>query len=352
MLYAVVLRARILFALLLMGSIAACETKKQTPDHVLFPRGTQPVLTGWEDDPARLSAAYCQSCHADSHADWSAGQHARSWSNPVFQEGYRTEPRMWCVHCHAPLQAQQDLVVAGEGGGLLDEGINCAACHVRDGVVQGTRARDLPEHRVAALPDFAAAQMCADCHQFNFPVFHYDEIHYTAEPMQNTYVEWQAAESTADCRTCHYDGHRLVGPHTPGELQRVFREFRAELEGELVHLSFQITERGHSLPTGDLFRSLCLELAGDPGFTDILFQRRWARFYGLGPFSHETIWNRALIKNTGLQPDENFVSITADAPSGPLFARLVYYLHDPTLGGRNSLARHKTEIEIHRLRVR
>ena len=97
----------------------------------LFSAGRTPIVTGWEDTPWRLESQECARCHAATHEAWSESMHARAWTDPLFQASYVREPLAWCRNCHAPLSAQESGAVPRE------QGISCAACHVRAGEIGG-----------------------------------------------------------------------------------------------------------------------------------------------------------------------------------------------------------------------
>jgi len=186
----------------------------------LFSGGLLPVTTGWEDEQSKLSSTYCKKCHEQVHTEWAAGMHARAWVDPVFVEAIKIEPRQWCVHCHAPLETQlQEYRVlrshaqSNASSGLLAEGINCAGCHVRQGNILATRDTGRATHPVRVTEHLKKAEFCAECHQFNFPIFQKEIPHYTKEVMQGTFQEWRDGGYERNCQTCHYEGHRLIGPH-------------------------------------------------------------------------------------------------------------------------------------------
>lgn len=316
-----------------------------TDPGVLFDRGRVPVVTGWEDQPEKLTAAYCQDCHQDSHAQWSEGLHAQAWTDPVFVEAFHKEELLWCVNCHAPLASQVDAYLAAKEGRehpatpLLAEGINCAACHVRDGRILGARDNTNNAHPVETIPFLGQSEFCADCHQFNFPRFEHGkphEIRYTEESMQNTYGEWLEYANNIECKSCHYSEHRLKGPHDRAWMAGKFKgvTYRVE-DGVLLRVAFKVAARGHLTPSGDLFHSLVLEVSQAPDFARLFSQHKWARFYRKGFYEPGVLWDRVLVANNGLRPDERNVAVTLDMPSdGPTWARLVYYYHDHHLGGR------------------
>lgn len=300
------------------------------------------MQTGWEQTPEKLEAAYCLGCHETSHAEWSRGQHAHAWTDPVFQEAFDHEPRQWCVNCHAPLESQEAAWRAeGARAPELQEGINCAACHVRQGEIISIRVGNCDAGVVRARESFGSAEFCAGCHQFNFPTAT-NPLRYSDEPMQNTFAEWQAAGSKNECHQCHYAGHELVGGKNTDRMPNAFYDFSAERdEGATIRLAFRIADRGHILPTGDLYRSIALEAAYDPGFQRVYYRRRWARYYQAGRRNETApealIWNRDLKRNSGIRPEQDRITLTIDAPAGPVYIRLIRRFHDQSLGGRSRL---------------
>ena len=316
---------------------------------VFFDKGLGPVTTGWENQPEKLRAAYCLGCHERAHKEWSEGLHSQAWTDELFKEAFSHEERLWCVHCHAPLTTQRDIYLASkkEGAylsesdsGLLDEGINCASCHVRAGQILGAHPNTNDDHPVVVSEYLGEAAFCADCHQFNFPRFKDGGFTYTHQPMQDTYREWQASDVQTPCASCHYlEGHRLSGPHDVEWMRSKFHDVEHQVEDDmLLSIRFEVDPRGHITPSGDLFHSLAFEVSTTPDFKKLFSQKRWARFYRRGFYEQGVIWNRELSRNAGLTPEQSVVALTVDIPpQGPVHARLVYHYHDERLGGRNPL---------------
>ncbi|MBK8399160.1 MAG: hypothetical protein IPL26_28455 [Leptospiraceae bacterium] len=311
-------------------------------DNPIFPKGIFSVTTGWEGKRS-LSSGECKFCHNKTHSEWKEGMHAKSWTDPLFQNAFRIERQEWCVNCHAPLSEQKKEFISGNYSdeSLLNEGINCVSCHVRNGKVLGFKNFKNEFHEVIKYEYLSTSEFCENCHQFNFPIFEKNKIHYSQEPMQNTFAEWKISSSTRSCQDCHYDGHRLLGNHDPKRLLKDFSDIQYEFsEKGLLHISFQLkNNRAHILPTGDLFHSIQLEIATDKDYKNIHFRKKWARKYGIGNIEGNTFWNRKLIQNSGFTPEDENISLTIDSPTSAkvLFVRLVYYFHDEELGGRNDL---------------
>ncbi len=308
----------------------------------MFSQGRTPIITGFESTPEKLSASYCLECHRETHGEWERGMHARAWSNAVFQEAFAQERREWCVNCHAPLAAQNAAWHAeGSRAAILHEGINCVACHVREGHILTRREGACDGGPVRIHADFGEADFCAGCHQFNFPVA-FQPIRYSDAPMQNTYAEWRDSGSKYEGYQCHYAGHERGGSTNSARMSDTFYDFSVErLSPAVAHIAFHAVERGHLLPTGDLYRSVAVEAAYDPDFVEIYYRRRWARFFTSGQRGQDAPagmhWNRRLSRNSGLRPETKLISLTIDAPRSPVYVRLVRNLHDQDLGGLSRL---------------
>lgn len=175
-----------------------------------FQEGKQALLVG--DAPnglTGLSAAECGRCHADQHAQWKDSAHGQASTEPVFAAAFQAEQRFVCRSCHSPLQEQHPRLVhqfrkapnvllhgtEAPSGALLarefgpqthpgsfvvepnrqysatlaTEGVNCAACHVREGTVltaKPTGSSRAP-HSLSYSPQMSKADYCGGCHQFN-----------------------------------------------------------------------------------------------------------------------------------------------------------------------------------------
>jgi hypothetical protein len=200
----------------------------------------------------------------------------------------------------------------------------------RNGKILGFKNFKNEFHEVIAFHYLSSSEFCASCHRFNFPKFIDKKVRYSNEPMQNTYNEWKKSRSFRICQSCHYEGHRLLGSHNPERLKKDFSSIEYEfLEKGLLWVRINFKQnRAHTLPTGDLSRSIQLEISKDKNYKKIYYRKKWARQYGIGKVSGNTLWNRSLIKNSGIRQDENYVSIIIDSPPKNinLYARLVYYL--------------------------
>lgn len=140
----------------------------------------QPVATLGAASPGfDISAASCGACHAENHREWSSTLHAGAWRDDFFQADWRRNGlNPICRNCHTPLDRQQERIADparfGDGWNaaalanpafepaLRQEGVTCAACHVRDGVVYGPLAGLTAPHSTAAWSNPNVA--CVRCH--------------------------------------------------------------------------------------------------------------------------------------------------------------------------------------------
>lgn len=333
-------RINILLLVYFLFVLIACNGDKP-----IFPNGLDSVSTGWEKkDQKQLLNSHCLSCHKDmdAHKD----RHSFSWKSELFQEAIKIENREWCVHCHAPLSTQKEIYFRKLKGDtnltdldlqLLNEGINCVSCHVRNGKILGSKNINNGYHEVVES-NIDQSEFCANCHQFNFPIFSGDLIKYSNHPMQNTYEEWKSSGKEESCQSCHYSNHNLIGPYDKTWFLDQFYDFKVAAEEEVLSVSFRMAKgRGHNLPSGDLFRSLVLEVSGDSQFRSLFFAKRWSRVYGSTRGGIQETVNKKLTVNTSLPFSKNNINVIFDKPPhSPSYVRLVYYYHDVTLGGKSN----------------
>ncbi len=139
----------------------------------LVPPG--PAGAGFQEEPAagdereNLAALVknCRKCHEDVCSEWEATQHAKSWSDPVFQAeiATRADQGEACAPCHAP----QELLNTGFGKlprarrNDRDLGVNCVTCHMKENEYSGPY--DSPGHGgVTGNPEYRKVALCLSCH--------------------------------------------------------------------------------------------------------------------------------------------------------------------------------------------
>jgi len=205
----------------------------------LFPGGAHPITTEAmgrvPTGLTTLDADGCGTCHAEIAAEWRVSPHAASWTEPVFQAAYVHEPLAFCRDCHAPMNHQARTAPRGVAA---SDGVSCAACHVRDGVVLGPGRATSAPHPMRVTTTITSSDYCAPCHEFGFlssggPGAHAVE---TAELQQATFSEWRAWPRTgeaASCQSCHMPeskGHRrhdFAASRDPAMLARGRRHERS-----------------------------------------------------------------------------------------------------------------------------
>jgi hypothetical protein len=141
----------------------------------------------------------CEGCHADVHAEWSGTQHAKSWTDPVFQAEVQAfaDRGESCARCHAPRalfhQEAGALPVARERD--RDLGVNCVTCHMVGNIYMGPY--DSQGHGgVEGDPAFRQSTMCFSCHGQPEARRDHDQM--------TTYLAGPAwTEEGKSCQTCH-----------------------------------------------------------------------------------------------------------------------------------------------------
>jgi len=100
-----------------------------------------------------LKAEECGRCHEEIYREWKSSIHAQAFNDPFFQAYWKRDKNIWvCLNCHTPLENQQPTLVQDIPRGRVEkafeipnyrydpeyqqEGVTCAACHVRDGMIR------------------------------------------------------------------------------------------------------------------------------------------------------------------------------------------------------------------------
>ncbi len=182
----------------------------------------------------------CNSCHAVQFNDWRASQHAHAMGpglmgQLVTMAAHATDDHQACIRCHAPLAEQAESLSAAivndppatlkKSPTLHEQGLICAACHVRGYRWYGPPRRDgsqasgdtsqWPHQAWTSSAAFEDSRFCAACHQFK-P----DEFSLNGKLIENTYEEWKASRYARDgktCQSCHMPErkHMWRGIHDP-----------------------------------------------------------------------------------------------------------------------------------------
>lgn len=222
---------------------------------------------GSADPPrhARSEASDCASCHAQVASEWRASLHRQSFSDPLFQAGYRVDHRAFCRECHAPRSEGAD---PRPGTAAHDEGITCTECHTPRGA-----------HPSAQPASDFGERACGSCHQFHFPRQASRAAIDASAWMQRTVDEHRESGATESCADCHM-------PRAGGRASHAFNVGASHIagaiaiEGELVAhprstevvVRLSAVRAGHAVPTGDVLRAL--ELSVWPASAPERIQRR------------------------------------------------------------------------------
>ena len=294
----------------LTGTYPLFEKGKRPLQKVSPPKKTNPKYHP-------LSAMQCKKCHTTVYNQWKKSRHAQAYTNRLFQVALIHGPYRWCIHCHAPLPEQfNELLpvmrfyhpkkkvpayvhpttlpaksttrpskatsrpakvasrpskVARKYPPLHKEGVNCAACHIRNGVILTSKAptefaKNI--HPIKQDKRFGTSQYCAGCHQFNFVKKLTDPIHRIKVPTQNTLQEWlqsHASKQGKTCQSCHMPkgSHFFPGSHNISFLKKSISAKVHFIHNQKLQVVLRTHGVGHSVPTGDPFRRLRLMLCQD-----------------------------------------------------------------------------------------
>ena len=176
-----------------------------------------------------------------------------------------------CIRCHAPLAEQATSLsaaiarpIAGSPQALPHEqGLTCAACHVRghqrfgpprrDGTAPGSADAGLPHGGWKASSAFEDSRFCAACHQFREA-----EFALNGKLLENTYEEWKSsryAREGRSCQSCHMPERRHLwrGVHDESMVKSAvtINAVAPVRAGDSVETSLSIrnTGAGHYFPT-------------------------------------------------------------------------------------------------------
>ena len=180
---------------------------------------------------ASLEPSACGTCHQRQWEDWKTSLHAHAMGPGVIGQLVDVHPTdisslRDCTRCHAPLAEQEASLVKQLRGkkqadALHEQGLTCAACHVRKNVRYGPPpmtpkpGNKSPHNGFVSTPAFEDGRFCATCHQFDK-----DGYALNGKPLENTYAEWQAspyAKQGRQCQSCHMPDRRHLwrGIHDP-----------------------------------------------------------------------------------------------------------------------------------------
>ncbi len=311
--------------------------------------------------PTSWRASECGECHTAEHAEWQTSRHAVASTNPTFTASWENWPNGWCLECHAPLEVSQKArlgvpAVAGNihrlptapPGEAWNEGVNCAACHLREGSVLSSRPSPAAPHPITVEPGLSDGSLCQQCHEFTFQN-HTPKAPFSKgdTPAQATFSEWQSSNAAAEgtgCVDCHMGpvGHRFPGAHTPSLVKSALRVEVVRRKRE-VTATLSAPHAPHRIPTGDPFRRLVLEICDDESCENPTVSHTLRRVFA----PNETTWE--LVEDRTLPPE------TTDTPSvrtwtflvkgRPRHWRLRYFYGDPQFESQLPAAEVSTTID-------
>jgi hypothetical protein len=270
--------------------------------YLVYEKVHSAVIFGLRDDFSRavpydkpvqgipgIRAEQCGSCHQAIYEEWKTSYHSKSYVDPFFQAYWRKDKHIWiCLNCHTPMQPQQPWLIKGLEGGKIhrpikednpnfdeafqQEGITCASCHVRDGVIEGPFEDSRAPHPTRYAARFRTTDICFTCHQVPSGPFQF----YNGGPC-STFPEFEAGpyyKRGMICQDCHMPSidrplvsggpvrqgrqHLWRGGHSPEMIKRaVTVQLTSDGEtlqpGRMANFTLKLTNSGagHKIPTGD-----------------------------------------------------------------------------------------------------
>jgi hypothetical protein len=245
-----------------------------------------------------LKAEDCGACHREIYEEWKTSYHAKAYQDPFFRAYWKKDGEVWiCLNCHTPMENQQPELIReiprdrvekavkvpnpDFDAALQEEGITCASCHVRDGVILGPFDDSVAPHPTQFDPKFRTTEVCYRCHQVPKGPFQF----YNVGPC-GTFPEYEDTYFTQErgmiCQSCHMpeverpmaDGgpirqgrrHLWRGGHDPEQVKSALAvQLTADPPGIQAgkDATFTLTlinaGAGHKLPTGDPDRYFTVE---------------------------------------------------------------------------------------------
>ena len=231
-----------------------------------------------------LKAEACGSCHQEIYAEWRTSMHSAAFTDPFFQAYWRKDEYEWsCLTCHTPLENQlKQRIVQFAGGNfnqpqfvpndrfdaeLQQEGITCAACHLRDGVIYGPYPAEQlnAPHPVAFDERFLSESICLDCHEVAAKPFSF-----LRSGICGTGEEWVNGpyiKKGYRCQTCHMPEvtrplvaglkshkngrHLWRGGNSPEQVAKALTITATPQGDRQIRIDITNSGAGHNFPTGD-----------------------------------------------------------------------------------------------------
>lgn len=218
-------------------------------------------------------ASGCGVCHRAQYRAWRDSLHAHAWSPGVRAQWPALDgaARQDCLRCHAPRLAAAD---SERDHASSHGGVDCAACHVRDGRWYGPRTVTAPHGRVQAHTLFRRAEFCSACHQFGE-----EGMALNGKPLENTFNEWRGSRHAAagrTCQSCHMPQgrHAFKGIHDAAMTRATLR-VQARRTRTGVRVTATNVGAGHALPTYTT-PAIALKLIGGGNAREAVLRRALA----------------------------------------------------------------------------
>ncbi len=244
------------------------KTEWLTKHWGLFVPPQGPAPQAWPELEKDIRPEACAQCHPQQFADWSNSFHHKAMGPGVLGQLLDMELdapllAVSCQKCHAPLAEQIPYIQKGVRNpdyipGLREQGLVCAACHMRNhqhfGPDLGIKSNPKGPHGgFTTRPEYLNPAFCASCH--DFPPG--GGVH--GKALLETAEEWRRTDFAAQgktCQTCHMpEGRHLwKGIHDSAMVRSalsVEAQFQLTPKGDSMHCQLTVTNvgAGHRLPT-------------------------------------------------------------------------------------------------------
>ena len=251
-----------------------------------------------------LSAEECGTCHQEIYKEWNTTIHSQAWTDTYFQTDFKFDGEKYvCRTCHTPLDRQlpelavdyvdkeklKPVLVKNPDfdAKLQHEGVTCAACHYRNGKIQGVLGLGDEVHPVEKLD--SPNRVCMRCHVvsgerwdtfFAFPPCGTVAEIETSKGKDYQEETWSMSTEVVDalgCVNCHMPvkeralvpggkvyptrQHLWRGGHDPNMVKNALTiSFDPSADMDSYTLSITNTGADHYVPTGTPDRHLIVRL--------------------------------------------------------------------------------------------
>ncbi len=237
-----------------------------------------------------LKAKDCGICHNEIYQEWQSSLHSKAYTDPFFTAYIKKDKGdPTCLVCHTPLLNQSPVILSTASGhyndlevdknehfdaSLQQEGVTCAACHVRNGVIYGPYKKEQinAPHPVVYDKKFLSKSLCKQCHEVPSKDFSLMNEGVCSTGMESDSGIWAARGYI--CQDCHMPGverplvpgypkrlgkkHLWPGAYSNHQLQKAF-SFRAQQNKNSLTITISNSGAGHKVPTGDTDRFIVMD---------------------------------------------------------------------------------------------